>query len=73
MALGSHTDTVPDGGAYDGALGVVAALAVVRALSAGDERLRHPVEVINFSAEEATVGAARSAARRWRGCWIPGC
>ena len=32
IALGSHTDTVPQGGRYDGALGVLAALACVRAL-----------------------------------------
>ena len=56
IALGSHTDSVPDGGRYDGALGVVAALACVRALHAGDLHLRHPVEVINFAAEEAPMG-----------------
>jgi len=56
IALGSHTDTVPDGGRYDGALGVVAALACVRALCAGDVHLRHPVEVINFAAEESPMG-----------------
>ncbi len=56
IALGSHTDTVPNGGRYDGALGVVAALACVRALREAGVRLRHPVEVINFAAEEATMG-----------------
>jgi N-carbamoyl-L-amino-acid hydrolase len=56
IALGSHTDSVPDGGRYDGALGVVAALACVRALHAGDLHLRHPVEVINFAAEESPMG-----------------
>jgi len=57
IALGSHTDTVPRGGRYDGALGVVAALACVRALHAARTELRHPVEVIDFAAEEATLGA----------------
>ena len=56
IALGSHTDTVPNGGRYDGALGVVAALACVRALHAARTKLRHPVEVIDFAAEEATLG-----------------
>jgi N-carbamoyl-L-amino-acid hydrolase len=56
IAVGSHTDTVPEGGRYDGALGVVAALACVRALQEDGIRLRHPVEVINFAAEEATMG-----------------
>jgi N-carbamoyl-L-amino-acid hydrolase len=56
IAIGSHTDTVPQGGRYDGALGVVAALACVRALQESEVRLQHPVEVINFTAEEATMG-----------------
>jgi N-carbamoyl-L-amino-acid hydrolase len=56
IGIGSHTDTVPQGGRYDGALGVVAALACVRALQASESRLQHAVEVINFAAEEATMG-----------------
>lgn len=57
IALGSHTDTVPDGGRYDGALGVVAAVACARALVASPAPLRHPLEVLNFVAEEATMGS----------------
>ena len=56
IALGSHTDTVPNGGRFDGALGVVAALACVRSLRNAGTQLRHPVEVIDFAAEEATMG-----------------
>ncbi|MEI7469629.1 MAG: Zn-dependent hydrolase [Chloroflexota bacterium] len=56
IALGSHTDTVPEGGKYDGTLGVTAALACVRALKEANIRLQHPIEVINFTAEEATMG-----------------
>lgn len=56
IAIGSHTDTVPEGGRYDGTLGVVAALACVRALQESEVRLQHPLEVINFAAEEATMG-----------------
>ncbi|HET8628974.1 MAG TPA: Zn-dependent hydrolase [Thermomicrobiales bacterium] len=67
LALGSHTDTVPDGGRYDGALGVLAALACVRALRAADRRLRHPVEVINFVAEEATLGGGTLGSRAMAG------
>ena len=58
IALGSHTDTVPNGGRYDGALGVLAALACVRALRESGVQMRHPVEVINFAAEEATMSGA---------------
>ena len=56
IALGSHTDTVPNGGKYDGALGVLAALACVRAIRQEGLQLRHPLEVINFQCEEAAVG-----------------
>lgn len=55
IAIGSHTDTVPHGGMYDGALGVLAGVAVLRALHNAGVRLRHPVELINFVAEEATM------------------
>ncbi len=58
IAVGSHTDTVPDGGKYDGALGVLAALACVRTLIEAEERLRHPIMVIDFAGEEATTAAS---------------
>lgn len=57
IGAGSHTDTVPDGGRYDGALGVVAAVACARALVADGVPLRHPLEILNFVSEEATMGA----------------
>jgi N-carbamoyl-L-amino-acid hydrolase len=52
LALGSHSDTVPAGGRFDGIAGIAAALEVVRALDEAGARLRHPVEVIDFLAEE---------------------
>lgn len=55
IALGSHTDTVPQGGIYDGALGILGGLACIRALQEAQQRLRHPLVLINFSAEEATM------------------
>lgn len=58
IALGSHTDSVPGGGKFDGALGVLAALACVRTLHDAGERLRHPLLVIDFAAEEATTSAS---------------
>jgi N-carbamoyl-L-amino-acid hydrolase len=71
IALGSHTDTVPDGGRYDGALGVVGALACVRALRDASLRLRHSVEVINFAAEEATMPGATLGSRAMAGLLAP--
>lgn len=59
LALGSHTDTVPSGGRYDGALGVLSALESASALHDAGIRLRHPLEVINFVAEEVGVFGSR--------------
>ena len=53
IVIGSHTDTVPCGGNYDGVLGVLSGIALVRALHRSEIRLKHPLEVINFSGEEA--------------------
>jgi len=52
IAMGSHTDTVPEGGKYDGALGVMAAIEVIRTLEEQGHRTRHPLEVIDFTNEE---------------------
>lgn len=50
LMLGSHIDTVPDAGAYDGTLGVTLALELVAL--AGDMDLPTPIEVVAFSEEE---------------------
>ena len=50
LLVGSHLDTVPNAGAYDGIVGVVLAVAVLEAL--GDRRLPFGIEVIGFSEEE---------------------
>jgi N-carbamoyl-L-amino-acid hydrolase len=63
VMLGSHLDTVPEGGNYDGSVGVLAALEIVRCLNDQKIETRRPIEVINFSAEEssrfgvATIGS----------------
>ncbi|MBJ7602300.1 MAG: Zn-dependent hydrolase [Candidatus Dormibacteraeota bacterium] len=67
LALGSHTDTVPNGGPLDGTLGVAAAVACARSLSAGSTRLRHPLEIIDFAAEEATMGGGLLGSRALSG------
>jgi allantoate deiminase len=54
LMLGSHIDTVLDAGCYDGALGVLAAIAVVAELSRRGERLEHAVEVAAFGEEEGS-------------------
>ena len=60
LATGSHIDTVPEGGLYDGALGVLAGIEVVRVLAARDLRLQHPLEVIAFADEESTMVGCKS-------------
>lgn len=52
LMLGSHSDTVPAGGRFDGISGVLTGLAAVRALDAAGHRLRHPLELVDFLAEE---------------------
>jgi allantoate deiminase len=54
FVLGSHLDTVPNAGRYDGPLGILSALAVVERLAAGGTRPSVPVEVVAFADEEGT-------------------
>ncbi|MBF0851356.1 Zn-dependent hydrolase [Gluconobacter sp. R75690] len=49
---GSHSDTVPDGGRFDGILGVLCALEAARALRDAGLVLRHDLEIVDFLAEE---------------------
>lgn len=52
IVFGSHIDTVPNGGKYDGALGVLMAIEVLRILADNGVVTRHPLEFVSFSAEE---------------------
>lgn len=52
LVIGSHIDTVPSGGRYDGILGVLAGLEAVQSLAEAGIQLRHGVEVIDFLSEE---------------------
>jgi N-carbamoyl-L-amino-acid hydrolase len=52
VMLGSHLDTQPTGGKFDGVLGVLGALEVVRSLNDMNVRTRHPIEVANWTNEE---------------------
>ena len=55
LATGSHIDTVPNGGRYDGAFGVLAGLEVVRVLNEQKIQLDRSLEVIVFSDEEGSM------------------
>ena len=52
--MGSHLDTQPTGGKYDGVLGVLGALEVVRTMNDLGVRTRHPIVVANWTNEEGT-------------------
>ena len=52
IAIGSHLDTQPTGGRFDGILGVLAGLEVVRTLHDAGIITRHPIEVIDWTNEE---------------------
>jgi N-carbamoyl-L-amino-acid hydrolase len=54
VMIGSHLDTQPTGGKYDGVLGVLGALEVVRSLNDLKIKTRHPVEIANWTNEEGS-------------------
>jgi beta-ureidopropionase / N-carbamoyl-L-amino-acid hydrolase len=54
IAIGSHLDTQPTGGKFDGALGVLAALEVLRTLHAAGYETFAPIEVVNWTNEEGS-------------------
>jgi N-carbamoyl-L-amino-acid hydrolase len=54
VAFGSHLDTVPTGGKFDGVFGVLAGLEVLRALDAAGLRTRAPLELVNWTNEEGS-------------------
>ena len=52
LMIGSHSDSVPSGGRFDGMAGVIAGLAIARTLAEQNIRLRHSLEIVDFLAEE---------------------
>lgn len=54
VAVGSHLDTVPDGGDFDGVLGVAAAIEIARAISEDGIETRRGLQVMSFACEEGS-------------------
>ena len=52
--VGSHLDTQPTGGRYDGVLGVLGGLEIIRTLNDLDVKTKHPIVVTNWTNEEGT-------------------
>lgn len=58
ILIGSHVDSVTDGGNYDGPVGSFSAIEVARSIREQNVRLRHPVDVVVWSNEEGgTIGS----------------
>ena len=64
IVIGSHLDTVPAGGSYDGHLGVAAALEIALTLHHHRVDLRHPLEVVVFQNEEGGKTGSRALVGR---------
>ncbi|WP_188369291.1 Zn-dependent hydrolase [Muriicola marianensis] len=60
IGFGSHIDMVPNGGNYDGCVGSLAAIEVVRTLNEAGIQTEHPLEVFIFSNEEGGVMGSRA-------------
>jgi len=54
VMVGSHLDTQPTGGKYDGVLGVLGGLELIRTLNDMNIKTRRPIEVVNWTNEEGT-------------------
>lgn len=72
LVLGSHLDSVPDGGAFDGPLGVVSAFAALDGLRADGGTPSRPLAVVSFGDEEgARFGVACAGSRLITGALEP--
>jgi beta-ureidopropionase / N-carbamoyl-L-amino-acid hydrolase len=68
LVAGSHSDTVPAGGRFDGMLGLLAALEAAQSMREQQVMLVHPLEVVDFLAEEPSdFGISCVGSRSWAG------
>lgn len=56
VVVGSHTDSVADGGVFDGALGVLAGLECMRVITESGHACQRPLELVSFADEEGRFG-----------------
>ena len=63
ILFGSHIDSVPNGGNFDGDLGTLAAVSALEALGAANLRTRHPLEMVVWSAEESATFTGLNGSR----------
>lgn len=68
VMVGSHTDSVPNGGNYDGVVGVLSAIEAVRSMTDDGFAHDHTIAVVSFICEESSrFGAATLGSRAMRG------
>jgi len=60
LLIGSHIDTVPEGGNYDGVVGSIGAIEVAQTLAENNVTTRHPLEVVIFQNEEGGLIGSRA-------------
>src|SRR5262249_36948452 len=66
LVLGSHVDSVPQGGNYDGVIGSLGAIEVAQILTERHVSLRHPLEVLIFQNEEGGLKGSRAISGEFR-------
>lgn len=64
ILFGSHIDSVPNGGNFDGDLGTFSALEVIQAVQAAKVQTKHPIEMVLWAHEESTAFGIMTAASR---------
>ena len=74
LLIGSHLDSIPDAGAYDGILGVLLGISAIAELNAMAQRLPFAIEIIGFGEEEGvrfgtTLMTSRALAGTWDTSW----
>lgn len=68
IMMGSHTDSVPQGGNYDGLAGIVAAIEIITDFKETNTRLNHPIDIVLFMCEESSrFGSATLGSQAIRG------
>ena len=72
ICMGSHIDTVPGGGIYDGAYGVLAGIECVQRLRELGYQNRHPIQVVAFTEEEGNVIGGTFGSKAFTGGAIDG-
>ena len=60
LLIGSHIDSVPEGGNYDGVVGSLGAIEIAQTLAENNVSLRHPLEVVVFQNEEGGLIGSRA-------------